>query len=150
MSIGTKTKADWMKRFASAVLVGFSAAAGQAFTVIGDESALRIVRPNETILVFEKDGTARVTQDGTIDLFLVGGGGGGGLCSPTDGKPGGGGGGGGGVVYQTSVSVQAGTYDITIGSGGAVGENGGNTTAFGLTAYGGGAGARYGGHDGRS
>ena len=149
MSVGTKTKADWMKRFASAVLVGFSAAAGQAFTVIGDESALRIVRPDETILVFEKDGTARVTQDGTIDLFLVGGGGGGGLCSPTDGKTGGGGGGGGGVVYQKSISVQVGTYAITIGSGGAVGENGGNTTAFGLTAYGGGAGGQYGGHDGK-
>lgn len=59
-----------------------------------------------------------------------------------------GGGGGGGLVYNSSVSVTPGSsYVITVGAGGTggvgdavKGSNGSNTTAFGMTAIGGGAG----------
>ena len=80
--------------------------------------------------------TIRVTGSGTMDMLLVGGGGGGGYGSSWAG----GGGGGGQVLYRQSVEVEAKDYEIVIGAGGAVSANGGNTTAFGLTALGGGAG----------
>ena len=72
---------------------------------------------------------------GTVDYLLVAGGGG---CGDASGW--GGGGGAGGVIYQSAQSVSAGSYSITIGSGGAPSNQGGNTTAFSLTAIGGGRG----------
>jgi hypothetical protein len=75
-----------------------------------------------------------------ISYLLVGGGGGGGggaggACEA--------GGGAGGVLSGSNLSFTPGTtYNITIGQGGAVNTNGGNTVAFTLTAYGGG----YGGY----
>ena len=89
------------------------------------------------VYIYRQSGSLVVTKGGAVDLLLVGGGGGGG---ETNGKFGGGGGGGGGVVYKASFAVQPGSYAVTVGNGGFVGANGGNTTAFGLTAYGGGAG----------
>lgn len=66
-------------------------------------------------------------QAGEIDVFCVGGGGGGYW-----------GGGGGGYTKTSAVSVAASeTYSIVIGSGGSRGTDGGNTTAFSLTANGG-------------
>lgn len=68
-----------------------------------------------------------------IDVFLVGGGGGGhgDRCA-------GGGGGGGYTTTGLAVSVDAGkSYEIYIGAGGAAGSDGGNSSAFGLTADGG-------------
>ena len=69
-----------------------------------------------------------------IDVFLVGGGGGG--ASPSRAHSGGGGGG-----YTTTgknIMVSVGTpYVISIGSGGAIDGDGGNTAAFKLTANGG-------------
>ena len=61
------------------------------------------------------------------------------------GSGGSGGGGGGGVVYKSSHSLAAGTYNVTVGSGGAKGttsnaSNGGNSVFDTITAYGGGAG----------
>lgn len=97
---------------------------------------------DETILSFANDSVIRVCGAGTIDVLLVGGGGGGGAAS-------GGGGGAGGFVYQTGLSVQPGVYSISVGRGGAggtttsddwPGKAGGATSAFGLTALGGGAG----------
>jgi hypothetical protein len=88
-----------------------------------------------------------VTGTGVIDCLIVGGGGaGGGGC------PGGSGGGGSGaVIYKTSVPVTNGTYTLNVGAGGPAAPNsqyapfapynGGNTTAFGYTAAGGGSGA---------
>jgi len=77
------------------------------------------------------------------DVLVVGGGGGG-SCSGIAG--GGGGGGGGGVIIDT-VSLGEDSYTITVGAGGngAIGDHapgtaGKNSTAFGLTAIGGGAG----------
>jgi hypothetical protein len=75
-----------------------------------------------------------------IKLLLVGGGGGGG-----NGTDAGGGGGGGGVIAETiSLSVSSQTYTINVGSGGAIATNGGNSTAFGITANGGGGGGQSG------
>ncbi|WP_414837764.1 glycine-rich domain-containing protein [Candidatus Nanosalina sp. VS9-1] len=80
----------------------------------------------------------------SVDILLVGGGGGGGADN-------GGGGGAGGIVYREGVSVDPSQdYSIDIGAGGAggtqsgtetAGENGGDTSAFGFTALGGGGGA---------
>lgn len=85
-----------------------------------------------------------------IEYLLVGGGGGGGDRH-------GGGGGGGSVATGSLLASASTTYNFTIGSGGAAGDyqanlyrlvrgqglNGGNTTAFGLTAYGGQGGNTY-------
>ncbi len=80
----------------------------------------------------------------TADTLIVAGGGGAGYDV-------GGGGGGGGVIYATSKSLSPATWAITIGAGGSSdnngsltkGANGQNTTAFGLTALGGGGGGTY-------
>jgi len=86
-----------------------------------------------------------VSTGGDVDVLIVAGGGGGGSWV-------GGGGGAGGIVYRTNLAVAAGTYPIVIGGGGIGGlnpgsynapfprtANGGNSSAFGLTALGGGA-----------
>jgi hypothetical protein len=95
----------------------------------------------------------------TAELLLVGGGGGGGGPRNSS-NGGGGGGGGGGVLYVASVTITKNTtYSISIGAGGEGGRfnstindtavtncdatKGGNTTAFGYTAFGGGAGQSY-------
>lgn len=91
-----------------------------------------------------------------IEILLVGGGGGGGGNNAYF-YGGGGGGGGGGVLYVSSYSVtKNSTYSITIGAGGTGGRQkvsnatsnieatkGSDTTGFGYTAYGGGAGMSY-------
>lgn len=100
--------------------------------------------------VFTNSGNFDVTyvQGGVgVEYVIVAGGGAGGGASPTRG---GGGGGAGGVLQnlggsQLAVSVQS--YPIVVGAGGAavVGNiaapNGDNSSAFGLTAIGGGGGA---------
>ena len=110
------------------------------------------------IYTFTTSGTFTVANDTTVNVLLVGGGGGGGSADRGDdgtfNAEGAGGGGGGGVGYG-SITLQAGTYNITIGNGGAsgviggnntgtTGSNGGNTTITGgnmnETAYGGGGG----------
>ena len=77
-----------------------------------------------------------------LDVFLVGGGGGGAQSTHTISWQMKAGGGSGYTKTQHGVSVVKGTgYGITIGAGGSgggnTGESGGNTTAFGYTAYGG-------------
>lgn len=106
---------------------------------------------------FLTSGTLTFTKTpGTIDVFAVGGGGGGGNDS-------GGGGGGGYTKTQAGVVAYANTpYEIVVGAGGAkaasvsvLGSTGGQTSAFGVTANGGGGGGsegssykRYGGNGG--
>ena len=95
-----------------------------------------------------------VKHEGIVEYLLVGGGGAGGANY-------GGGGGGGGSVVTGFARLPVGTYDIVIGAGGGLvstgqdvgntglqgqagkrdSTDGNNTTAFGITAYGGGAGA---------
>jgi len=101
------------------------------------------------IHTFAVDGTFTMPCTGKVEVLLVGGGGGGGYCNPDNKMQGGGGGGGGGVVL-TNVFLPAGSYDIVVGAGGEAGtsgvfagENGGASVAFGVSAYGGGGGARY-------
>lgn len=84
-------------------------------------------------------------NDASLDVLMVGGGGGGGSNS-------GGGGGGGGVLNLSNLSLETGTYNVTIGAGGvgglnsgtavtSRGQNGGNTIFGSFTAVGGGGGA---------
>lgn len=90
---------------------------------------------------FTSDGTFVVTSSMTnVDILIVAGGGGG---AGTGGN-GGGGGGAGGLVYASSQSLTAGTYNAVIGAGGALGQNGANSTFTGQTAaVGGGAGGAF-------
>jgi hypothetical protein len=100
--------------------------------------------------------TFEITEPGTeptIEYLIVAGGGSGGSYV-------GGGGGGGGVLTGTVTGTET-AYTIVVGSGGAAagstsaslsvqGNNGGNSSAFGLTAFGGGGGGRYSGIQGTS
>ena len=95
---------------------------------------------------FTSDGTFTMPVDGLVEVLLVGGGGGGGANNASQIWHGGAGGGAGGVMHLTNLVLTAGAHSVVIGQGGDIGYNGGNTVAFGRTAYGGGAGARY---DGR-
>ena len=90
--------------------------------------------------------TFTVTKTGEVDYLIVAGGGGG------AGTIGGGGGAGGLLTGTTTVTPQA--YTITVGDGGLGGFNwnnttsqfgisGGNSSAFGLTAIGGGGGGSH-------
>jgi hypothetical protein len=99
---------------------------------------------NYLVNTFTGSGTLNVLSTSTISYLIVAGGGGGG----------GQGGGGGGGLLTGSVSVPAGSYAVTVGSGGlgqsssAKGVNGGNSViAFPstLTAPGGGGGGTYAG-----
>lgn len=87
-----------------------------------------------TYHTFKNNGTFTVTTVGSedIEVLLVAGGGGGG-----GGYQGCGGGGAGGLI-QTFIPSQ--TTSVVVGSGGASNFNGSDSTAFGLTAIGGGCG----------
>jgi hypothetical protein len=89
---------------------------------------------------FKTSGTFTVYSGGYIDVLVVGGGGGGGADN-------GGGGGAGGLIFRPGLLVGTGSYTINVGAGGTgaaaqgiTATKGGNTTAFGLTALGGGYG----------
>lgn len=94
--------------------------------------------------IFVADGTFTVTSPpaliDSVDYLIVAGGG-------SAGSAGGGGGGGGFVFGSSTVSNTPGAYPIVIGAAGATTpglapvRNGSPSTAFGLTAYGGGGGA---------
>ncbi|MBI5779683.1 MAG: DUF2341 domain-containing protein, partial [Planctomycetes bacterium] len=124
---------------ASATTLGFSATGGT------------ISYGNYTTHVFTASGAFTVTAgSGNVEVLVVAGGGGGGWHH-------GGGGGGGGVVYDTALAVGAGSYPIVIGAGGTspgpddtYGNNGGDSTAFGLLASGGGGGGYYSNNAGKA
>jgi hypothetical protein len=74
-------------------------------------------------------------RDTICDILVVAGGGGGGGFA-------GGGGGAGGLIYVSNINIQAGTYSIIVGKGGAPSTNGQNSSFGSLyTAIGGGGGA---------
>ena len=108
---------------------------------------------NKTVVTWTQNGSFTVYGSGTMEILAVGGGGGGGSGDNTYG---GAGGGAGGLVHLEDVHVGPGTYVVTIGAGGAVGANGGNTSVseLDIVAYGGGAGSAgqspWGGSDGAS
>ena len=110
--------------------VGFSATGG-SITKSGDY----------TIHTFNGSGTFTPNSAGNVDYLIVAGGGAGGNWHA-------GGGGAGGELTAASLSVTAQGDPSVIGQGGtggtsSLGNNGGNSTAFGLTAIGGGRGGNY-------
>lgn len=106
------------------------------YKIVDDDGAeITEVQDNGWNIQFLTSGTLTVTSLGSaadgIDLFLVGGGGGGGTStrSTYDGAGFGSGGGGGGyTTTATAVTLGIGTYEITIGDGGAKGGAGGATS----------------------
>ena len=111
--------------------------------------------------IFNSSGTFNVTSvgSGTVDLLLIAGGGGGGGSWAASNVGNGGGGGAGGLFYRNDVAINQGANAVVIGAGGVgdgymeggnAGTNGGDSTALGITADGGGRGASYGspGYDG--
>ena len=129
----------------------FSATGNQVQTAItvGTAASLKIVNITD---IGTTPWTAPSTlQNGIVNVTIIAGGGGGGAGSTNNDNQGaGGGGGGGGVVIRTGISVNAGdTYSIIVGAGGGeavansgqAGGAGGNSSAFGLTALGGGGGS---------
>ena len=146
MNISKSTRAAAM--LAAATVATSAAATAQ---IVPDGNAQVVMQDGRTVLIYNTNGTFTVTEPGTVEILAVGGGGGGG-ASVIGSNKGGGGGGGGGVYTNSYFGVSAGTYTVVIGSGGAAGENGGNTTlsvnsSMLVTAYGGGAGAQYGNPD---
>ncbi|MBQ0033226.1 MAG: hypothetical protein KBT68_10555, partial [bacterium] len=117
-----------------------------AVVVTGDENAQTTYLQDKTVVTVTQSGKLYVTEPGEIELLVVGGGGGGGQGVENGGWSPGAGGGGGGVIHKETFSVSAGPYDVVIGAGGAVNTGsrplGGDTTVFGLTAKGGGCGAK--------
>ncbi len=123
-----------------------SSAAASSAIVMGDENAQMTYTPSDNIIKVTQSGILTVTKPGKIEILLVGGGGGGGRNNLGGSSYYyGGGGGGGGVIHNTSMSVTRGEHAVTIGVGGSVSTQGGDTSTFGLTAYGGGRGAAGGG-----
>lgn len=97
-----------------------------------------------TIHTFTSNGTFAVSGPGSVEVLLVAGGGGGGGGASING----GGGGGAGGVISTTHPATATNYPIVVGGGGSGGTNGqgvngGNSTAFGHTAFGGGGGGSF-------
>ena len=125
-----------------ACAVAFSASGGVVAT--GGDISMHDGRVR--IHTFRSNGKFVVESGGTVQVLLIGGGGGGGAAST-----GGGGGGGGGFLYTNSFALAAGEYDIVVGEGGAgahtnldatitAAQNGGSSSAFGLSVAGGGGG----------
>lgn len=111
---------------------------------------------NYKIHTFTSSGTFTVTAPGTapsVQYLIVAGGGGGGYGPGGSTFRMGGGGGAGGLVTGTATLGQT-SYPVVVGGGGAGGNNcgygstGGNSTAFGLVAYGGGGGGGCQGYGG--
>lgn len=127
--------------WAAAGLALATTQAADDFTIVPVSGTVeqKMLASGEIVMTVRNNSQLRVTGSGKIDVLLIGGGGGGGGAGGGNGG-GGGGGGGGGFVYTQGVDVVSGVYDIGIGAGGNVDANGGNSTAFDLTAYGGGAG----------
>lgn len=117
----------------------------RVYTAINDDSGTPPAFDN--MQVFTSDGTFTVPEGITeVEVLIVAGGGGGGGSAGAGAS--GAGGGAGGVVYAQNVQVTDPTYTIVVGAGGASsgvnsdtqGTNGENSSAFGLTALGGGGG----------
>jgi hypothetical protein len=108
--------------------------------LLTDEPVVIASAFTESIRTFTHSGGAETQTTHTItvghnticDILIVGGGGGGD-------REIGGGGGGGAVLYATNITIQAGTYQIKVGKGGAQNVNGSSSEAFGATCLGGGS-----------
>ena len=149
------TRSSWFSEYVSGKYVGYhseqltdatpSAVAPKGMTatggIVGDWAAPtgEVYRTH----VFTSSGNFEVTAAApnagsptALDVFAVAGGGGGGNTA----SGGGGCGGAGGLLEGTLPDFQTGPYHIVIGTAGVGGVNGLDTTFFGVTADGGGAG----------
>ena len=132
-------------RLSAAILSALPCAAAFGFNITGDSTCRISYVGDRTVITCPQSTTLNVTGSGTAEVLLVGGGGGSGAINVY----GCAGGGAGGVVYTNGLQLAAGDFPVTVGAGGAGGtgtadgkaSNGGNTVAFDITAYGGGAGA---------
>jgi hypothetical protein len=111
----------------------------------GTESTHSFGGTTYKIHTFTSSGTFTVTAGGSVDVLVVAGGGAGSAAVNY-----GGAGGAGGLIWLSGHTLIAGTYATVIGAGASGydsnrGNNGGNTTMFGLTAIGGGGGGFQGG-----
>lgn len=114
----------------------------------GSSSSITVGGINYTLLTFTSDGTLTVNKAGYFDLLLVGGGGSGGGGAPSGNSAGGGGGGGDvvGLDVLCRVYLDATTYSVDVGAGGAANFTGGGSgsgarsTLAGIVAIGGGTG----------
>lgn len=122
---------------AVAILLSALAQTASAVTATGGNATNDI--GDYRIHTFTNSATASnfvVMTGGNVEVLVVAGGGGGG-------------GGTGGVIYTASYSVAAGTYNVTVGTGGVGGvtsrrgSNGVNSVFGNLTANGGGGGGNY-------
>ena len=90
---------------------------------------------------FTSNGNFTLNNTKALDIMMIGGGGHGGVWHA--------GGAGAGAMIEASSSISAATYAMVIGAGGAnnggqvVGNSGGASTGFGMTAKGGGRGGKY-------
>jgi len=126
---GTKALKVWNGSLWKLLSSTFSASGGTETTFSG-----------YTIHAFTSSGTFTPTVAGLVDILVVGGGGG-----SNDGRFNNegswdGGGGAGGLRYVTSHPVTAQAYTITVGAGGSLGANGGDSSGLGITSLGGGYG----------
>jgi len=112
--------------YSTLVTAGFISATGGTITTSG----------NYKYHTFTSSGTfsVSVAPSGQFLDFLVVGGGGGANTTGSDLA----GGGGGGVVIKTSQTISAGSYAVTVGSGGSAGQTGGNSSFSGIIGLGGG------------
>ena len=128
----------------NAILAALCLASMSAFAlnITIDGEAVRYFDGRRSVLVITNSCNVTVVGSGKVELLAVGGGGGGG-ANHSDNTFGGGGGGAGGIVHKVDFAVSPGTTRIIVGAGGGLAANGGDTSVFGVTAYGGGAGASY-------
>jgi hypothetical protein len=106
--------------------VPFTNPTGGTITTVGSDYRVHTFTANDNFVT---------AQPLSAEIMVVGGGGSGGPAI-------GGGGGGGAVVYVPRGTVAANTFPVVLGAGGvsttANGASGGSSTAFGMTAFGGG------------
>jgi len=104
----------------------------------------QVVNGSYLIATFATTGanTFIINRSGFINMLLIAGGGGGGSATVV--SKCGGGGGAGGYILLNNYYINAGSYTVTVGSGGAPITNGGSTIFGTYTAVGGG----YGGYSG--
>lgn len=115
-------------------------ATGGTMTTSGADT-IHTFTTSEDFIVTDAPVSGPLAPKSLATILIVAGGGGGGTYQ---GFEGGGGGGAGGMVEASSYPLTAQTYPIVVGSGGAHTQDGEDSTAFGVTAVGGGAGARPG------
>ena len=117
--IGQPGLANWGKAAAGGIGVvqGYGVATGGTATSISPSGVAY------TLLSFTSDDNLVVSTAGLFDVLMFGGGGAGGRST--------GGGGGAGGILQTTVYLDAATYAVDVGAGGA-GTSGANFDGFGL------------------